>query len=185
MARAGRDGSAVHRQSREGGVELAVHAERQGGALNRVMPCITTTYAHTGAGTPVVLSVQSGSAPLAPRLVDLVDQAETTLETEVERAIVIDAEGCTFDLLESFAKAKRVLITPLKPSRVPALELTYARLVLSPLPGQRRAADRAGHARAQGEWTFARGRRAARASCAPRRRHRVAHDRPRARHGRP
>lgn len=95
--------------------------------LNRVMPCITTTYAHTGAGTPVVLSVQSGSAPLAPRLVDLVDQAEKTLETEVERAVVIDAEGCTFDLLESFAKAKRVLITPLKPSRVPSLELTYTR----------------------------------------------------------
>lgn len=95
--------------------------------LNRVMPCITTTYAHTGAGTPVVLSVQSGSAPLAPRLLDLVDQAEKVLETEVERAVVIDAEGCTFDLLESFAKAKRVLITPLKPSRVPSLELTYTR----------------------------------------------------------
>jgi hypothetical protein len=91
------------------------------------MPSITTTYAHTGAGTPVVLSVQSGSAPLAPRLVKLVEQAETLLETEVERAVVIDAEGCTFDLLESFAKAKRVLITPLKPSRVPSLELTYTR----------------------------------------------------------
>ena len=46
------------------------------------MPCITTTYAHTGAGTPVVLSVQSGSAPLAPRLIDLVEQAETALETD-------------------------------------------------------------------------------------------------------
>ena len=95
--------------------------------LNRVMPSITTTYAHTGAGTPLVLSVQSGSAPLAPRLVELVDQAETVLETDIERAVVIDAEGCTFDLLESFAKAKRVLITPLKPSRVPSLELTYTR----------------------------------------------------------
>lgn len=95
--------------------------------LNRVMPCITTTYAHTGAGTPVVLSVQSGSAPLAPRLVELVAQAEATLETEIERAVVIDAEGCTFDLLESFAQARRVLITPLKPSRVPSLELTYTR----------------------------------------------------------
>jgi hypothetical protein len=95
--------------------------------LNRVMPCITTTYAHTGAGTPLVLSVQSGAAPLAPRLVDLVDQAEAVLETDVRRAVVIDAEGCTFDLLASFAKAKRVLITPLKPSRVPELELTYTR----------------------------------------------------------
>lgn len=95
--------------------------------LNRVMPCITTTYAHTGAGTPLVLSVQSGSAPLAPRLVELVAQAEAALETEVERAVVIDAEGCTFDLLWSFAKAKRVIITPLKPSRVPELEVTYSR----------------------------------------------------------
>jgi len=93
--------------------------------LNRVMPCITTTYAHTGAGTPLVLAVQSGAAPLAPRLVELVDQAEAVLETDVRRAVVIDSEGCTFDLLESFAKAKRVLITPLKPSRVPSLELTY------------------------------------------------------------
>jgi len=95
--------------------------------LNRVMPSITTTYAHTGAGTALVLSVQSGGAPLAPRLVELVDQAERVLETDVERAVVIDSEGCTFDLLESFAKAKRVFITPLKPSRVPSLELTYTR----------------------------------------------------------
>src|SRR3979411_2836461 len=95
--------------------------------LNRVMPCITTTYAHTGAGTPLVLSVQSGSAPLAPRLVELVAQAAAALETAGERAGGIDAEGCTFDLLWSFAKAKRVIITPLKPSRVPGLELTYSR----------------------------------------------------------
>ena len=95
--------------------------------INRVMPCITTTYAHTGMGTPLVLSVQSGSAPLAPRLVELVDRAEAVFETPVQRAVVIDAEGCTFDLLAAFAKAKRVLITPLKPSRVPELELTYTR----------------------------------------------------------
>ena len=65
--------------------------------INRVMPCITTTYAHTGAGTPVVLSVQSGSAPLAPRLVQLVAQAEKVFETDVQRAVIIDAEGSTFD----------------------------------------------------------------------------------------
>lgn len=94
--------------------------------LNRVMPCITTTYAHTGAGTPLVLSVQSGGAPLAPRLVQLVEQAEAVLETEVRRAVVIDSEGSTFDLLEAFTKAKRVLITPLKPSRLPELELSYS-----------------------------------------------------------
>lgn len=94
---------------------------------NRVMPCITTTYAHTGAGTPMVLSVQSGSAPLAPRLVTLVEEAETLLGGEVERAVVIDSEGSTFDLLESFTKRKRVLITPLRPARAPELELRYTR----------------------------------------------------------
>ena len=94
---------------------------------NRVMPCITTTYAHTGAGTPVVLSVQSGAAPLAPRLVALVEEAEALLGGTVERAVVIDAEGSTFDLLESFTKRKRVLVTPLRPARAPDLELRYSR----------------------------------------------------------
>jgi hypothetical protein len=93
----------------------------------RVMPCITTTFAQTGAGTPVVLSVQSGSAPLAPRLFDLVEQAEATLEGQVKRALVIDAEGSTFDVLESFDKANRVIVTPLRPSRAPELELSYTR----------------------------------------------------------
>jgi hypothetical protein len=51
--------------------------------------------------------------------VQLVARAEKVLETDVQRAVVIDAEGSTFDLLDSFAAAKRVLITPLKPSRVP------------------------------------------------------------------
>lgn len=95
--------------------------------LNRVMPCITTTYAHTGAGTPVVLSVQSGAAPLAPRLITLVERAERVLGGDVERAVVIDSEGSTFDLLESFSKRKRVLITPLRPARAPDLELRYSR----------------------------------------------------------
>lgn len=96
-------------------------------SLNRVMPCITTTYAHTGPGVPVVLSVQSGSAPLAPRLIDLVKQAEATLETEVQRAVIIDSEGSTFDILDAFARDGRVIVTPLKPSRTPELELSYSR----------------------------------------------------------
>jgi hypothetical protein len=95
--------------------------------LNRVMPCITTTYVHTGAGAPLVASVQSGAAPLAPRLVQVVEQAEKKLgeSAEVKRAVVIDAEGSTFDLLEGFAKQGRVIVTPLKPSRAAELELKY------------------------------------------------------------
>jgi hypothetical protein len=96
--------------------------------LNRVMPCITTTYVHTGAGTPLVASVQSGSAPLAPRLVQLVEDAERKVdgEGEVRRAVVIDAEGSTFDLLDAFVKKGRIIVTPLRPSRAPELELSYS-----------------------------------------------------------
>ncbi len=94
--------------------------------LNRVMPCITTTYAHTGAGTPLVLSVQSGSAPLAPRLVNLVEEAEESLGGGIARAVVIDSEGSTFDLLNSFTQRGQVLITPLRPARAANLTLSYS-----------------------------------------------------------
>jgi hypothetical protein len=94
-------------------------------SLNRVMPCITTTYVHTGAGAPLVASVQSGSAPLAPRLLELVERAEELLGDDIARATIIDAEGSVFDVLEAFAKAGRVIVTPLRPSRAPELELTY------------------------------------------------------------
>ncbi|MBN2465015.1 helix-turn-helix domain-containing protein [candidate division WOR-3 bacterium] len=92
---------------------------------NRVMPCITTTYVHTGAGTPLVMSVQSGSAPLAPRLVSLVRQAEQMTDSTVKRAVVIDSEGSTFDILQAFDAEDRVIVTPLKPSRTGELELRY------------------------------------------------------------
>jgi hypothetical protein len=95
--------------------------------LNRVMPCITNTFVHTGAGTPLLASVQSGTAPLAPRLVELVKEAEEKLGGDVRRAVVIDAEGSTFDILEAFTKEGRVIVTPLRPSRAPALQLEYSR----------------------------------------------------------
>jgi hypothetical protein len=95
--------------------------------LNRVMPCITNTFVQTGAGTPLLASVQSGTAPLAPQLVELVKKAEETLDGEVRRAVVIDAEGSTFDILEAFTKEGRVIVTPLRPARAPSLQLEYSR----------------------------------------------------------
>jgi hypothetical protein len=89
------------------------------------MPCITTTYVQTGAGTPVVVYSQSGSAPLAPRLGELVEEAERRLDKDVRRAVVIDAEGSTYDILESFARQRRVIVTPCKPSTFDELELRY------------------------------------------------------------
>jgi hypothetical protein len=99
--------------------------------LSRVMPCITSTYVHTGAGAPIVASVQSGSAPLAPRLQALVERTEKMLEENIRRAVVIDAEGSTFDVLESFVKnnedekKSRILVTPLRPSRAPELDICH------------------------------------------------------------
>ena len=96
--------------------------------LNRVMPCITETFVHTGAGTPLVASVQSGGAPLAPRFMSLVENAEAKLDGgAVRRAVVVDSEGSTFDILAACAAAKRVIVTPLKPSRMPSLTLKYSR----------------------------------------------------------
>src|SRR5690349_13556255 len=89
------------------------------------MPGIRTTYIHTGAAKPMAAWVQSGGAPLAPRLATLVKQAEAVFESDVHRAVVIDAEGSTFDILESFSKQGRVIVTPLRPSRASGLELRY------------------------------------------------------------
>ena len=94
--------------------------------LNRVMPSITETFVHTGAGTPLVVSVQSGGAPLAPRFMSLVESAEAKLDGGVvRRAIIVDSEGSTFDILAACAKAKRVIVTPLKPSRMPSYYRPY------------------------------------------------------------
>jgi hypothetical protein len=95
--------------------------------LNRVMPAITTSYVHTGAGTPLVLGVQSGSAPLAPKLATFIESAEQALGGEIERAVVIDSEGSTFDILESFSRDQRVIVTPLRPARAAELEIRYGR----------------------------------------------------------
>lgn len=96
--------------------------------LNRVMPCLTETFVHTGAGTPLVASVQSGGAPLAPRFVSLVESAEAKLDGGVvRRAVVVDSEGSTFDILAACTEGKRVIVTPLKPARMPSLKLKYSR----------------------------------------------------------
>lgn len=96
--------------------------------LNKVMPSITETFVQTGAGTPVVVSVQSGSAPLAPRFMSLVESAEDKLDGGVvRRAVVVDSEGSTFDILAACTAAERVIVTPLKPSRMPSLALKYSR----------------------------------------------------------
>jgi hypothetical protein len=93
--------------------------------LNRVMPCVTMTYVHTGAGAPVLALLQSGAAPLAPRIGKLVTEAEDILDEEVKRAVIIDSECSTFDVLSSFAEEGRVIVTPMRSSQSKSLELRY------------------------------------------------------------
>jgi hypothetical protein len=93
---------------------------------SRVMPCITTTYVQTGAGTPVVVQSRSGSSPLAPQLGELVKEAERRLGHDVRRAVVIDAEGSVFDILDSFSRQQRVIVTPCRASQLRELELRYS-----------------------------------------------------------
>lgn len=96
--------------------------------LNRVMPSLTETFIHTGAGTPLVVSVQSGGAPLAPRFMSLVESAEGQLDGGVvRRAVIVDSEGSTFDILSACTAGQRVIVTPLKPARMPSLKLKYSR----------------------------------------------------------
>ena len=66
--------------------------------------------------------VHSGTAPLAPRLVELVKEAEERLDGDVRRAVVIDAEGSTFDILEAFTKEGRVIVTPPRLSSEPSMQ---------------------------------------------------------------
>ena len=92
---------------------------------SRVMPCITTTYVQTGAGTPVVVQSRSGSSPLAPQLGKLVNEAERQLGHDIRRAVVIDAEGSVFDIFGSFKRQKRVIVTPCRATQLRELELRY------------------------------------------------------------
>lgn len=94
--------------------------------VGRVMPCLTTSYVHTGAGTPVVAVVQSGTAPLAPNFLQMVEDTEAQLAEGIRRAVVIDAEGSTFDILAA-CKGQRVIVTPLRPGQAEKVELSYTR----------------------------------------------------------
>lgn len=93
---------------------------------SRVMPCITTTYVQTGAGTPVVVQSRSGSSPLAPQLGELVNEAEQRLGHDVRRAVVIDSEGSVFDILASFERQGRVIVTPCRATQLRELKLRYS-----------------------------------------------------------
>jgi hypothetical protein len=83
-------------------------------STGRVQPAIVNTYVHSGAGTPIHFESHSGSAPLAPRVLLLLDEIEARLENPLGRLTVIDSECSSAALLKAFQDADRDLLTPLK-----------------------------------------------------------------------
>jgi hypothetical protein len=79
----------------------------------RVQPALVSTFVQTGVGTPIYFETHSGPAPLAPRVLTLLEQIERTVEYPVGRLTVIDGECCSAGLLWTFKQAERDLVTPL------------------------------------------------------------------------
>jgi hypothetical protein len=92
-------------------------------STGRVQPALVSTYVHTGAGVPIYFETYSGSAPLSPRVLDLLEEVEQRAEYPVGRLTVIDGECCSASLLKAFKERQRDLVTPLsstlsKPERI-------------------------------------------------------------------
>lgn len=82
-------------------------------STGRVQPAVVSTFIHSGSGTPIYFESYSGSAPLAPRVLKLLERVESAAKQSVGRLTVIDGECCSAALLKAFKEAKRDLITPL------------------------------------------------------------------------
>lgn len=92
-------------------------------STGRVQPALVSTYIHTGAGVPIHFETHSGTAPLAPRVLQLLERVEAQSECPVGRLTVIDGECCSAELLRKFKSKERDLVTPLsatlaKPERI-------------------------------------------------------------------
>lgn len=79
----------------------------------RVQPALVSTFVQTGVGTPIYFETHSGPAPLAPRVLSLLEQIEQDAEYPLGRLTVIDGECCSAALLWEFKQAGRDLVTPL------------------------------------------------------------------------
>ena len=87
-------------------------------STGRVQPALSSTFINTGAGVPIYFETHSGSAPLAPRVLDLLREVEAETEESVGRLTVIDGECCSASLLKAFKEEGRDLVVPLSASMV-------------------------------------------------------------------
>jgi hypothetical protein len=94
-------------------------------STGRVQPALATTFINTGVGVPICFETHSGTAPLAPRVLKLLEQVEKNSEQPVGRLTVIDGECCSAALLKEFKDAKRDLVVPLPAPLVKAERFSF------------------------------------------------------------
>jgi hypothetical protein len=82
-------------------------------STGRVQPALTTTFVNTGVGVPIYFETFSGTAPLSPRVLALLQRVEQETEQPVGRLTVIDGECCSALLLHQFKLDERDLVVPL------------------------------------------------------------------------
>ena len=96
-------------------------------STGRVQPALTSTFIHTGAGVPIHFETHSGAAPLAPRVLQLIESVEERAEHPLGRLTVIDGECCSAGLLDAFKGAGRDLIVPLPATMIKPERFQFGR----------------------------------------------------------
>ena len=94
-------------------------------STGRVQPALVSTFINSGAGTPIHFETYSGSAPLAPRVLALLERVEQKSEQPVGRLTVIDGECTSAALLATFKEAGRDVVLPLPSSMAVAERIRF------------------------------------------------------------
>jgi len=93
----------------------------------RVQPALVSTFVQTGVGTPIYFETHSGPAPLAPRVLSLLEQVERAADYPLGRLTVIDGECCSASLLREFKQGGRDLVTPLPATLATPERISFGR----------------------------------------------------------
>ncbi|MEE8286462.1 MAG: hypothetical protein V3R72_07170 [Gammaproteobacteria bacterium] len=96
-------------------------------STGRVQPALTSTFVNTGVGVPIHFETYSGAAPLAPRVLQVLEHVEDETEHRVGRLTVIDGECCSASLLLAFKEAGRDLVVPLPTPMIKAKRFRFGR----------------------------------------------------------
>ncbi|MBU4348675.1 hypothetical protein KJ671_04210, partial [Patescibacteria group bacterium] len=96
-------------------------------STGRVQPALTTTFVNTGVGVPIHFETYSGTAPMTPRVLELLERVEEETSQPVGRLTVIDGECCSARLLQQFKLAERDLVVPLSAPMIKPERFSFGR----------------------------------------------------------